>query len=448
MAETQNISYIPQTDLCNTCGACKGVCPKSAIEFTETEGGNLFPEIIPEKCVTCGLCYKVCPGKGLSNSLLTQISKLEDPFTGHALKTYLGRATDTQIYSNSQSGGVASALLISLFERGDIKGAIVVTMDSGLPPRPVIRLASTMDEIKSAQKSKYNPVPLLTIIEKLRKIDYPVAIIGLPCHIHGLYNIFESIPGLKKIVKYRIGLICAGTMRYTAMDYLISKTKKTVEKQWQLIFRDKASGGYPGNVKIVNDGVIHVLHNNERKAIQDYFTLTRCRLCFDKMNIFSDITLGDPWGIDYADHKNGETVCIVRNEKGLDVVENAIKDSRVKLKEITYEEVVAGQMIDRKKEEWKGYLQEWLKREVLVPNYYNYLNPQIKKSGKKNYEKILKFSLSVDNFQSKQMLIEHVNMQVKKKIIIQKFMLPYRAVRKIARFLFKQNKIKASPNHE
>lgn len=41
---------------CLRCGACVGVCPKTALELTE-----FGPTCDAKKCILCGLCAKICP---------------------------------------------------------------------------------------------------------------------------------------------------------------------------------------------------------------------------------------------------------------------------------------------------------------------------------------------------------------------------------------------------
>ena len=36
-------------------------------------------------------------------------------------------------------------------------------------------------------------------------------------------------------------------------------------------------------------------------ALKDMFTAPHCRICYDKVNVFSDIVFGDPWCMDDVD---------------------------------------------------------------------------------------------------------------------------------------------------
>lgn len=48
---------------------------------------------------------------------------MQDKYIGNILNTYIGRSSDLEIYSNAQSGGVATAILTYLFRTGKIDAA-------------------------------------------------------------------------------------------------------------------------------------------------------------------------------------------------------------------------------------------------------------------------------------------------------------------------------------
>jgi ferredoxin len=45
-----------QTDLCDFCGTCVGVCPADAIELKESS--ILIKSV---RCTLCGFCESICP---------------------------------------------------------------------------------------------------------------------------------------------------------------------------------------------------------------------------------------------------------------------------------------------------------------------------------------------------------------------------------------------------
>ena len=418
MINESNVSAIVSQKLCNTCGACVSICPSSAIGFEETIGGYFHPQIDIDNCTSCGLCLKYCPGVHFGKDLLQNVPA--DPFEGTVLKTWIGAANDEEIYNNSQSGGIVTALLIDSIAKGDIAGAVVVVMSAGNPPRPKVVIAKTREEIIEAQKSKYCPVPLLKILSEVEKVELPVALVGLSCHMHGLSNYLEHRPQFKENIKYKIGLVCDRVMTYAAIDYLIKKSRLNHDGNKMLYFRDKSSRVNAWGVKVVADnGISKVMPPQERMKIKDSFTLARCRLCFDKMNVFSDVTFGDPHGVSGFDWNKGETLVIARTHKGLNLIEKAGSSEAIELREINYIEAVNGQAIKKKREEWIGYSEAWRKMGHDLPNYYDNVKQSAELSDSHEYYKKLKFAMLLDKFNSRDKLFKFIDMKLKAEEVFQ-----------------------------
>lgn len=416
MTNSTDISHVAEAGLCHSCGACSGICPEDAIRFDETVSGFLFPVINPEKCSSCGLCLAVCPGESFGDNLSAMLP--EDPFTGRAIRSFIGKSNDERVYANSQSGGVTSELLIHALRSGNISGAVVVTMDPGTHPRPMAYLASNEEEIVAAQKSKYCPVPLLDVLGQLEHFPGAVAIVGLSCHIHGLIKACELFPGLAEKVKYRIGLICDRSLSCVSIDYLAMKAGFETDEEKNLIFRDKSCGGYPGDVRVsAPEGRSVILRDSDRKRIKPYLTPPRCHLCFDKMNVLSDVTIGDPHGITSADKKNGESICIARSDQGLALVESVLGSGGVTLREIPYADIVRGQKIDRKRGAWKGFCEKWQSLGRSVPDYY----PSIRKyagSVTGHSHRSVEIALSLNSFNDRKELFDWLKENDRKDLLL------------------------------
>jgi coenzyme F420 hydrogenase subunit beta len=428
----QNISKVVSQKLCNSCGACFSVCPTGAIQYHETVGGYYFPAIDKEVCIDCGLCLSVCAGIYFSEELLNSMP--EDPFAGQVLNAFVGKATDKKIYSNSQSGGIVSALLVHALEVGRIKGAVSISMEPGSPCRPVVQLARDRQEIFKSQKSKYCPVPLLQFIRDLNEEDGPVAIVGLSCHMHGLHNILNVKPKMKSKLAFTVGLVCDRVLTYAALDYLIKESKIGGSTPSLLHFRDKSVAGYPGDVRVVGEnGHSSVLPASNRIQIKDFFTPARCRICFDKMNVFSDITVGDPHGIEGFDRKSGESIVVTRTECGAEVVNETQRDVAINIREIAYEQVLTGQGINQKREHWRGYIEAWRKFERGVPNYYGALKTHtaepVKIAGK--YIRDLRYAIKMDEFPDRTVLIDQVKKQLKRKHLVKRVFSPARFAKRL-----------------
>jgi coenzyme F420 hydrogenase subunit beta len=410
------------------------VCPTCAIQYRETVGGHYFPVIDKEACIDCGLCLSVCAGVHFSDELLKSIP--EDPFAGNVLNAFVGKATDKEIYKNSQSGGIASALLVNALEAGRIKGAVTISMEPGSPCRPVVQYARDRQEICKAQKSKYCPVPLLQFIRDLNEDDGPVAVVGLSCHMHGLHNVLDVKPNIKSKLAFTVGLVCDRVLTYAAIDYLIEKSTIAVGIASLLHFRDKTVAGYPGDVHVIGeDGNFSVLSASSRIQIKDYFTPARCRICFDKMNIFSDISVGDPHGIEGVDRKSGESMVVDRTKCGEDVIREAQRSASIDIRPVPYGKVLAGQGIDQKREDWNGYIEAWREFQRDVPNYYESLKAHTAAPFKisRKYIRDLQYAVKMDEFPTRRSLIEQVKKHLRRNLLAKRVFYPVRHAKRLAR---------------
>ena len=439
MLEEQNISVVAQARLCNTCGACFGVCPAKAVDYQETVGGYFLPVVDEDACIQCGLCFEVCPGVHFGKTLTSAMPK--DPFVGKALESFVGKATDKKIYENSQSGGIVSALLVHALNTGRITGAVTVAMQPGSPPRPVARISKTVQEIRQAQKSKYCPVPVLGFLRELKDQEDPVAVVGTSCQIHGLKNVLDKKPKLQNKVAFTVGLVCERVLTYSAVDYFLSKAKiKSEQKNSNIHFKDKiASGWYPGDVHVFSvNGESVIIPSRTRMQIKDYFTPARCRLCFDKMNVFSDITVGDPHGLDGVDRKRGESMMVARTELGHEIICSAKEQGAINIRPTEYAQVLKGQDINKKREQWKGYCIAWAESGRDLPSFYSQVaeNVGINPDSLK-YRKDLEHSLSLDDFTSRQDLIRYVDRAVQRRQAVQSLFSPLRLAKRVARKILK-----------
>jgi len=426
-----SVADIAESRLCCSCGACAWACPEKAISYVETVGGYLLPKIDAAKCSKCGICTSICPGVGFVPTLANRL--LRDPFIGTALRTYVGKATDRDLYINSQSGGIVSALLAHALENGEIEGAITAVMAAGNPPRTMARLAKSVEEIRQAQKSKYCPVPLLSILGEIEKLEQPVAFVGVGCQMHGLYNIFERFPHLKKKISFTIGLICDRTMTYGAIDFLLNKTDLPRKGGTMLHFRDKACGGYPGNVNVISSDDRSVnLPASARMRIKNFFTPACCLLCFDKMNVFADITVGDPWGIDEYDRIKGESVAVIRTEVGRGVFQSALESSALTVRDIAYDDVLVGQKIEQKRSQWQGYVDAWKNLGRPLPNFWEQVQKSsISQHQNGSYQRHLQHAFALDQYPSRDALIAATERYLFYRNMKRIATLPFRAMRRI-----------------
>lgn len=300
--------------LCCGCGTCVSACPTRALQMRETAAGYVWAAATAEApCTHCGRCLKVCPGLALH----TDLPAGDDPFLGTIRGCYHGWATATSVCERGSSGGVVTAILDALLTTGEIEAALVTRWDPHNPLRPQACWVRTPQELYAAQKSKYCMVPLgeqwLTSGLTGVSPEARLAVVGLPCHLHGLTNALAARRGPN--IALKIGLFCDRTLSLQVIDRLLAAAKQEPAAVSHFEYRHKGRRGWPGDVWVQGaNGKSYFVDRTVRMNLKEVFTPVRCRLCFDKFNVQADLSCGDGYG---APHRAaGVSTLLVRTAAG------------------------------------------------------------------------------------------------------------------------------------
>ena len=345
-----NVAAVVQQGLCVGCGACVSVCPSGATEMSETPWGALFARVSEADCTRCGLCLGTCPGVGLQPGVLPQGV---DPFRGRILEACIVQATDERLLLGSQSGGVTTVLLEHLLKSGAVSGAVVSPMpaDGSLRPAPV--LTEDARQVRSAQGSKYCPVPACAAAPAGHVEGRSVAFVGVGCQVHAIRNGQQL--GRFRDVGFVIGLVCEGTLAYGQIDYLVGAAGVGRSDAAGFRYKSKQWDGWPGDVLVRSrDGVEHRVPDGFRLRSKPPFALPRCRLCFDKLNVLSDLSVGDAWNL--REDRRGVSLCLVRTERAREALRSAEKAGLLTLRPADPEDACSRcQQIDQRRNAFTAF---------------------------------------------------------------------------------------------
>jgi len=347
-----NIKSISDNLLCSGCGTCNAICNHRAITMKKSPTmGLLFADIDSDKCTDCGLCLSVCPSR---NILVEKESISETQIIGDVIECYVGRSLNTEIFNNAQSGGLVTTVLSYLFKKGCIDAAIACRMDYGHTiPRVHYSILTSSKELMSHQKSCYTQVD---VVSALREISHfkSVAIVGVPCHIQGVSNLMK----LKKHgnITYRIGLICDKTYSDSYMDSIINGEKRPAGairinyRQKNIKYEGKYFSYQQAPTVITNSkGDKAIIPNSKRLFLKNYFTVPKCRICWDKLNTQADIVFGDPWGLKgHYDEKKGDSLIIVRTDVGKTIIDELFSDNLIAINQFDIQSVADGQLVAKR----------------------------------------------------------------------------------------------------
>jgi coenzyme F420 hydrogenase subunit beta len=288
------IQDVQKPGLCHRCGGCVTFCSSvnyGALEL-DADGKPRYGEI--EKCIECGLCHAICP----------EIDELEKETRervgwtapiGRVIETTVARASDPAVRRAATDGGVVTALLLHLLERGRIDGAIVTKQDGPFRRRPF--LATTTEEIKQAagfffdtshgMKDFGDRYTTHSQIEEfdpmLKKGLKRVAFVGTPCQVKSVRRMqtLGLVPA--DAVHICLGLFCSGN--FTFGEEQRQRLAELGEFAWDDVRK----------INIKDDLQIHLRSGQPRRIPLDDLDFMRrhaCRYCPDYTAEFADIAFG------------------------------------------------------------------------------------------------------------------------------------------------------------
>ncbi len=357
------IAQVVKGGLCTGCGTCIALCPEEAIKLTLNEEKGIYvPELNEEKCNNCGICYEVCPGHEVDfKHLNLEIFGKEpgDILMGNYLNCYIGHATDYDIRYNSASGGLVTQLLIFALEEGIIDGALVTRMKKDNPLEPEPFIARTREEIIEASKSKYCPVPANIALKKIldSKEGEKFAVVGLPCHIHGISKAEQTNKKLKEKIVLHLGIVCNHTPTFLATEFLFKKVKIKKDDVKKMDYRGE---GWPGGMEITTKKgnkifIPHFSSNYWGIVFNSFFFPMRCTLCNDKICELADASFADAWLPELMrDNNVGISLVISRTEISEEILNKATLKEKIELKKVNKNVVLQSQSLYEVKSQLKA----------------------------------------------------------------------------------------------
>lgn len=291
---------------CTGCTACTSSCPKQAISMQINSEGFKYPIIDKEKCINCGLCKKKCP-------------VLNTKENSSINKAYIGYAKEDNIINNSSSGGIFSLIANYILENNGIIIGAAFNKDNKLKHIAITK----KEELYELKGSKYLQSDLDSIFTYIKeKInDNKILFAGTPCQIAGLKAFLNK--DYDNLVC--IDLVCYGVPSPKLFDkYIKELESQNKSKVLQYVFRNKSTGWdtYSNTIKFEDKEITELAsENNYIKLFLSHSPLREsCYNCNFKLgNKYSDITLGDFWGVQncYPEmyNKKGVSAIIINTKK-------------------------------------------------------------------------------------------------------------------------------------
>ena len=313
------IQDVQKQGKCNRCGGCVTFC--SAINYgalsMDQDGKPFFGNI--ENCIECGLCYSICPATNELEGEIKANSLWKEPF-GNTIEISITHAKDKGIHHNGTDGGVVTAILVHLFDKGMINGAIV---SKNTPQGRVPWLARTRKEIMESAGSHFGSSEGMvqfareysTFSPSLKALNRfspdRLSFVGTPCQIVTI----RKMQALKIIpsdsILFCFGLFCSG-------NFIFNKRRlKDLEEKYGFIDDDVIK------INIKDDFIFSLSDKRQiRIPIAEMSPVKRaaCNYCKDFSAEFADISFGG------LGAENGWTTSITRTQAGREIFESALKN--------------------------------------------------------------------------------------------------------------------------
>ncbi len=313
------VQEVQKRGLCYRCGGCAVFCKAinyGALEIDKS-GKPVYGDM--EKCIECGLCYSICPEINDLDEETKRQAAWSEPM-GRVIETTVIRASDQRVIDQATDGGAVTALLLHLFSRNRIDGAIVTRAIGKFQRQPF--LATTEKEIADSagpfldvsqglKQFSDQYITFSTIDEfdpMVKKGLKRVALVGTPCQIKSLrkMQVLNLVPS--DSIKICFGLFCSGNFTFG------DKERQTLADLAGISWEDVA------RINLKEKLIITLKSGKkERIDLEDMRSMKRyaCHYCKDYSAEFADISFG---GIGAED---GWTTVITRTPLGRAVLADA-----------------------------------------------------------------------------------------------------------------------------
>ena len=197
-------------------------------------------------------------------------------------------------------------------------------------------LSTTREELLGATGSRYAPASPAVGLLRIADAPGPCVFIGKPCDVAATARARAIRPDLDRNLALTIGIFCAGTPSTRGTLELLERLG--IDPDDGLSELRYRGNGWPGRAEAVAETAA-----GERRASMSYATSWgqlqrhrqwRCYVCVDHTGEFADVSVGDPWYRTPEAGERGESLVVVRTERGREAVRAAMASGALELRRL------------------------------------------------------------------------------------------------------------------
>jgi coenzyme F420 hydrogenase subunit beta len=313
------VEDVLKKDLCIGCGACVDLCP-----YFKTHKGKTamtFPCTL-----TQGRCHAFCPKTEVDLDALSK-SLRGAPYDGSPLGLYenvfVSRKGDRMGAEKFQAGGTVSSLMAFALKEKLIDAAVLTGQKELVPTTGLIQSA---DDVARFSGSKYTAAPTLSAVNQGAKKGYTkMGVVGTPCQMTALAQMRANPLHREDFmdpVFITIGLFCTWALDTQKLTAFLQKRLDISQIKGMDIPPP------PAEALILDMGskTIEIALSEIRPLVPN-----TCLVCPDMTSEWADVSVG-VW-----EGKPDFNTLIVRSERGMALVENAVKAGYLEVNKIPEE---------------------------------------------------------------------------------------------------------------
>lgn len=241
----------------------------------------------------------------------------------------LGHAVDPVARDAAASGGVLTATLCGLFERGEVDAVLAVGFAPDDPVNPRYLVLASPQAVLAQAGSVYSYIPASDLRRAMLEADAAgygrLAVVCQPC----------LVPVVRRWqargehdVRAVCSFFCGWNMTHDATHFLLDKAGVRPEDVRSLGYR---RGPYPGGFGVTaKDGREICFRKECYELVNMQFVRPGCAACTFYMGEGADIVCGDAWLKEYR----SLTTVLARTQRGLELLEGARSGNGLELFEL------------------------------------------------------------------------------------------------------------------
>ena len=327
------IEDVCSRQLCAGCGVCAAVEPQRFEMGEDLERGHR-PFLRENAAEATGEAMACCPGVGLEHSQPPPEGAIDALAAGWGpvLEVWDACATDEAIRLAGSSGGVATALGVYLLEEGGFDGVIHTGSRNDAPYLNETVVSASRAALLEQAGSRYAPASPCEVLGEIEQSEQRYAFIGKPCDVAATAKACETRPSLASSIGCTIAFFCAGTPSTQGTLELLKRVG--VDDPSTISSLRYRGNGWPGRWTVCfNDGTEQTseLSYEESWGFLQRYRPWRCYICPDHTGEFADIAVGDAWYRTIEPGEPGNSLIVIRTQRGREIVHAAAKAGFISL---------------------------------------------------------------------------------------------------------------------